>query len=111
MSKHGIDLLKRRLRDKVSGLQSDSENVQARLGNDESIQANLKRCEEKLTTKLEGSFTELYKMLEQYKQELNGRVNVLFSHHRQAITKQNEALQECLGGVNKVRTYHVTTYV
>lgn len=108
MSKYGIDLLKRRLRDKISGLQSDTKSVKARLDNDERIKANLKRCEEKLSTKLEASFAQLYKILEQYKQELNGRVDVLFSHHREAIRRQNDALHECLGRVNKVSTYHVT---
>ena len=111
MSKHGVEVLKKRLRDKVSDLQCNSESVKARLDNDESIQAKLKQCEDKLTTRLEGSFAQLYKIIEQYKEELNGRVDVLFSHHRKAITKQSEAFQECLGGVDKVRMYHVTTYV
>jgi len=102
MSKQGIDVLKRRLRDKISGLQNDTETVKARLDNEKYIQANLKRCEEKLNEKLEGSFTQLYEILEQYKQELGGKVNTLFSHHRQAIAKQNKALHVCLASVNKV---------
>lgn len=104
MSKHGIDLLKGRLRDKISGLQSDAETVKVRLENEEQIQANLKRCEEKLTTKLEESFTLLYKMLEQHKKELNSKVDALFYHQKQVITKQNGALHKCLTSVNKVRT-------
>ena len=104
MSRHGIDLLKGRLRDKISGLQNDAETVKARLEDEEHIQANLKRCEEKLSTKLEESFTLLYKMLEQYKKELNSKVDALFCYQRQVITKQNGALHECLASVNKVRT-------
>lgn len=104
MSKHGIDLLKRRLRDKISGLQSDTETIKARLesDNDKLIQANLKRCEEKLNAKLEASFTRLYEILEQYKREFHGKVDSLFSHHRQTITNQNKAVNECLASVNKV---------
>ena len=112
MSKHGIDLLKRRLGDKISDLQSDAETVRARLENEEHVQTNLKRCEEKLNTKLEKSFTQLYKMLEQYKKELNGKVNTLFCHHRRVIMKQNGALHECLASVNKVlKPYHLTNFV
>lgn len=97
-----MDLLKRRLRDKISGLQNDTETFKARLDDEKRMQANLKRCKEKLSTKLEGSFTQLYRILEHYKQELDGKVDALFSHHRQAVTKQNKALRECLGSVNKV---------
>lgn len=107
MSKHGIDLLKRRLRDKISGLQSDTETVKARLDDEKYIQANLKRCREKLCSKLEDSFTQLYKMLEGRKQELEGKADALFSHHSQVVTKQNEAMHECLCSVNKVRRNHV----
>ena len=104
MSKHGIDLLKRRLRDKISDLKSDAESVKARLEDEEQIQANLKRCEEKLSAKLEESFTQLYKKLEQCKQELNGKVDTLFRHHGRAITEQNGTLHVCLDSVKKVCT-------
>ena len=97
-----MESLKRRIRDKITNLQSDAETVKARLKDEELIQTNLERCEEKLSTKLEESFTKLYEMLEQCKQELTDKVDALFFRQRRAITKQNAALQECLASVNKV---------
>lgn len=108
MSKHGVDVLKQRLRNKISDLQSDAEAIKGRLEDEKRIQANLKRCQEKLSAKLDASFTRLYEILERYKQEFNGKVNSLFSHHRRAVAKENKALDECLASVNKVRTNHVT---
>ena len=54
MSKHGVEVLKKQLRGKITDFQNDSKSVKAHLDSDESIQARLKQCEDKLTTKLEG---------------------------------------------------------
>ena len=95
-------MLKRRVRDKITNLQSDAETVKARLKDKELVQTNLKRCEEKLSTKLEESFAKLYEMLEQHKQDLTDKVDALFCRQRRAIIKQNAAFHECLASVNKV---------
>jgi len=97
-----MEVLKRRLKDKVSEIQRDAATVQVRLDEQARLQTILDRWRQKLQADLDRAFSHLHELIEQRKKELTTKVDKVIASGRRAFTQQNTNCNSCLVSVDKV---------
>ena len=97
-----MEVLKRRLRDKVSEIQRDASTIQTRLDEQARLQASLDRWRQKLQTDLDQAFTNMHDLIERRKQELSRKIDEMIGSGRRTYMEQNTNCRGCLAGVIEV---------
>ncbi|XP_065909710.1 uncharacterized protein [Dysidea avara] len=96
-----MEVLKKRLTDKVSEIQRDASTVQSRLDEQARLQTSLDRWKQKLQVDLDQAFSRLQELIERRKQELTNKVDKMIAEGRRMFTQQNSNCRDCLASVDK----------
>ena len=100
-----MEVLKKRLTDKVSEIQRDASTVQSRLDEQARLQTSLDRWKQKLQVDLDQAFSRLQELIERRKQELTNKVDKMIAEGRRMFTQQNSNCRDCLASVDKVSEF------